>query len=231
MTNPYFRKLPTFEYVSRLRDARIGDYIEVKNLFKRGSIRSDIFQNVAFFEKYKIIGDDRPDNVAYEVYGDSTLDWVILLSNNIVNIQTEWPLTQTSFDSYLREKYGGGLNNEEEIYNSIYNNIHHYETIEVKNSQNVVIVPSGLQVPSVYPVSYYDYYYDTQITINNASVPVTNYEYEERLENEKRNIYVLKPRYLNIVLDDIEDIMKYKEGSSQFKTETLKTADNIRLFG
>ena len=106
MANPYFRQIPSFEYVSRVPDARIGDYIEVKNLFKKGTLRSDIFQDVTFFEKYKIIGDDRPDNVAYKIYNDSSLDWIVLLSNNIINIQTEWPLSQNSFDTYLRGKYG-----------------------------------------------------------------------------------------------------------------------------
>jgi len=230
MANPYFRQLPSFEYVSRLPDAKIGDYIEVKNLFKRGNIRPDIFQNVAFFEKYKIEGDDRPDNVAFKVYDDSTLDWVILLSNNIVNIQTEWPLTQNSFDTYLREKYGVGLTTEEDIYNNIYNGIHHYETVEVKNSQGVVIVPAGLEVPEDYSISFYDYFIDSQVDTGIISVPVTNYEYEEKLENNKRNIYVLKTRYLNIILNDIKDMMEYKEGSSQYKTETLKRADDIRLY-
>jgi hypothetical protein len=230
MATPYFRQLPSFEYVSRLPDAKISDYIEVKNLFKKGSLRPDIFQKTTFFEKYKITGDDRPDNVAFELYDDSTLDWVVLLSNNIVNIQTEWPLSQVSFDTYLREKYGVGLTTEEEIYNKIYNGIHHHETTEVKNSQGAVIVPAGLQVPSTYSVSYYDYFIEAQIDNENITVPVTNYEYEEKLENDKRNIYVLKPRYLNIVLDDMEEMMAYKEGSSQYQTETLKRADNIRLY-
>lgn len=226
----YFRNLPSFEYVSRLPDAKIGDYIQVKNLFKRGSIRPDIFQNVAFFEKYKIVGDDRPDNVAYKVYEDSKFDWIVLLSNNIVNIQTEWPLTQESFDTYLREKYGNGLNTEEEIYNNIYNGVHHYETEEVKNSQGVTIVPAGLQVDSEFSTSYYDFFIDSQVDTGNIAVPVTNYEYEQNLENSKRNIFVLKPRYLTIILDDMSNLMAYKEGSSQYKTETLKRADNIRLY-
>lgn len=230
MTNPYFRNLPSFEYVSRLPGAKIGDYIEVKNLFKRGSLRPDIFENIAFFEKYKIEGDDRPDNVSFKVYNDSTLDWVILISNNIVNIQTEWPLTQTSFDTYLKEKYGVGLTTEEDVYNKIYNEIHHYETKEIKNSQGVIIVPAGLQVPDGYSVSYYDYFIDSQIDTGNIAVPISNYDYEEKIENDKRNIYILKQRYLNIVLDDITDLMAYKEGSSQYKTETLKRADDIRLY-
>ncbi len=71
---------------------------------------------------------------------------------------------------------------------------------------------------------------DSQVDTGIISVPVTNYEYEEKLENNKRNIYVLKTRYLNIILNDIKDMMEYKEGSSQYKTETLKRADDIRLY-
>ena len=218
----YFRQIPNFEYVNVLPDAKIGDYLPLKNLFKKGKLRDDIFQNIAFFEKYKIQGNDRPDNVAFKIYDDPTLDWVVLLSNNIVNIQTEWPISQDDFDRFLLDKYGN--------YDTLYNGIHHYETEEVKNSQGVTIVPAGLKVDPTYSVSYYDYFIDQQITTGNISVPVTNYEYEEKNENDKRNIYVLKPTYLNIVLNDMKELMPYKKGSSQYKTETLKTADNIRLY-
>jgi hypothetical protein len=218
----YFQRVPDFNYVSRLPDSKIGDYIRVKNLFKKGKLREDIFQNVAFFEKYKIVGDDRPDNVAFEVYDDSSLDWVVLLSNNILNIQSEWPLPQTDFDRFVLDKYGD--------YNTLYNGIHHYETIEIKNTQGVTIVPAGLQVDSSYSVSYYDFFTDLQVTTGNLATPITNYEYEEKVENDKRNIFILKSRYLNIVFDDMEEIMQYKKGSTQYVSESLKTGDNIKLY-
>ena len=218
----YFSQVPEFDYVSRLPGANIGDYIRVKNLFKKGKIREDIFQNLSFFEKYKIIGNDRPDNVAFEIYEDSKLDWVVLLSNNILNIQTEWPLPQTDFDRFVLDKY--------DDYDTLYNGIHHYETEEVKNSRGVTIVPAGLQVDSSYSVSYYDFFIEQQITTGNISIPITNYEYEEKVENDKRNIFLLKKDYVGIVLNDMEEIMEYKEGSSQYVSETLKRGDNIRLF-
>jgi hypothetical protein len=79
-------------------------------------------------------------------------------------------------------------------------------------------------------LSYYDFFIDQQITTGNISIPVTNYEYEEKVENDKRNIFLLKPRYLNIVFDDMEELMQYKKGSTQFVNESLKTGDNIRLY-
>ena len=218
----YFRQVPNFEYVSRLPDAKIGDYSLVKNLFKRGKLREDIFQNLAFFTKYQIEGNDRPDNVAFKVYGDSTLDWLVLICNNVINVQTEWPLPQNDFDRFLLDKYGD--------YETLYSGIHHYETTEVKNSQGVTVVPAGLQVQSDYTVTFYDYFVDSLVTASNAVVPVTNYEYEENIENNKRNIFILKPQYLNVVFDDMEEIMTYKKGSTQYKSETVKTAENIKLF-
>ena len=95
----YFKRIPNIDYVSRLPNAKIGDYMKVKNLFKRGHLRDDIFQDLAVFTKYKVSGDDRPDNVAYDFYDDSNLDWLVLLCNNIINIQSEWPMSQKSFDN------------------------------------------------------------------------------------------------------------------------------------
>jgi hypothetical protein len=88
-----------------------------------------------YFTKYQIIGDERPDNVAYKIYNDETLDWLVLLSNNILNVQTEWPLSQQAFDNFLIDKYGS-----EEVLNQV----HHYETLEVKNAGGATI-PEGLQ--------------------------------------------------------------------------------------
>ena len=216
----YFSQLPDFEYVSRLPDARISDYIPVKNLFKKGKLREDIIEQTAVFTKYKIKGDDRPDNVAQELYGDPNLDWVILASNNILNVYNEWPMTQVNFENYLLDKYG--------TYADI-NAIRYYETTEVKNKAGAVITPAGLQVDSDFSVTYYDAVeegYNTKYPVTS----VTNYDYEQKLQDDKRNIFTLKPRYLNIAKDDLKEMMEYKKGSTQYKSKTLKTAHNIRLF-
>jgi hypothetical protein len=217
----YFNRLPNFEYVNRLPDAKISDYIQVKNLFKKGIIREDIFQDITFFTKYQIQGDDRPDNVAAKVYGDPTLDWIVLQSNNIINVQTEWPLSQNRFDEYCLAKYGS--------YDSLYNGVHHYETIEIKNSNGVVIVPGEQQVPSDFSVTYYDDRLRQYITASEVSA-VTNYTYEEDIQTKKRNIFLLKQLFVPTVLDDVDNIMEYRKGSTQYVSETLKRADNIRLY-
>ena len=219
----YFNLVPDFEYVSRLPDAKISDYITVKNLFKRVFLREDIYQNLTFFKKYSVVGDDRPDNVAAQVYEDSTLDWLVLLANNIINVQNEWPLPQEDFNRYLLDKYN-------DDYDKIYNEVHHYETIEVKDSNKVVIVPEGLEVSEDFTTTYYDYFIGGLTTANNITRPVTNYQYEEKIENKKREIFILKPEYISVVMDDIDDIAAYKKGSTEYVDETLKRSENIRLY-
>jgi hypothetical protein len=222
MTKPYFRQVPNFQYVDRSPgDQTISNYIEVKNLFKKAKLRDDIFSDLSFFTKYSILGDERPDNVAYKFYNDSTLDWIILLSNNVINIQTEWPLSQQGFYNYLIDKYGS-----EEVFNEV----HHYETIQVNNTSGAIIVRAGLKVPSDYSISYFDVNNGQTMNYRNITVEVSNYDYEEKIQNNKRNIFVLKPDYLNLIFNDLEDVMAYKKGSTQYVSATLKKGDNIRLF-
>jgi hypothetical protein len=220
----YFRNVPDFDYVSRLKESNsLQDYVKSKNLFRRAKLREDIFGDLSFFTKYKIIGDERPDQLAYKFYNDETLDWVILISNNVLNVQSEWPLAQNAFDKHLLYKYGS--------YDKIYQGIHHYETTIVQNSFGYTIVPEGLEVPSNYSVSFYDEGLDTQVTRTNITTPITNYTYELRIDEEKRNIFILKSKYLNVIINDLEEMMQYKKGSTQYVSRTLKRGDNIKLLG
>ena len=216
----YFRRLPDLEYISRLKDSGLSDYIVVKNLFKKGILREDIYQNISTFEKYKIIGDERPDNVAKKVYDNSELDWLVLVSNNIINIQTEWPMKQNDFDEHLLLKYG--------TYETLYSEIHHYESKEIKDANDVVLLPEGLWVDENYEFIYTNP--QGILEKRRPGLPVTNYEYEINLEDNKRNINILKPKYVNLVIDDLEGIMEYKKGSTQYVSETLKRGDNVKLY-
>jgi len=224
MAKNYFEQLPDFEYVNRTDDGKlISDYTKVKNLFMRGKLREDIFQDTTTFEKYSIEGDDRPDNVAEKFYGSASYDWVVLLSNNIINIYEEWPLPQAGWDAYLLEKYDND-------YDTLYNGVHHYESNEVVNSKGVVIFPGGVRVGAAQSVSYFDQAANQQTTVNPVSKAITNYEYENRINDDKRNIFLLKPMYIPVIRDDMEIMMRYKKGSTQYVSKSLKRAENIRLY-
>ena len=216
----YFRNLPNFEYISRINERKTNkDFLTVKNLFRRPIIREDLFTNFMSFTKYRIVGDERPDEVAYDVYGESDLDWVVLLSNNIINVRDEWPLNQHDYRNYLIEKYG---NDTDEI-----DKIKFYETKEIKDSKGKVFVPKGMQVDSTFETTFLDSGTNLLITVSPIE-GITYRTYEERLQEDKRNINLLKPEYLSIVMDDIETLLDYEQ-STEYINPVLKRASNPNL--
>ena len=214
--NSYFRQLPELDYPSLSNDRNsVYDYQVVKNLFKRAVIRDDIFDEVTAFTKYSVKGDERPDQVAYNFYNDSGLDWVILTTNNIVHVRDEWPMGNQDFLTYLNTKY-----TSEELAN-----IHHYETKLIRNSRGQLIQPEGITVPEDHSITFLDNGVsrtETQIT------SFTFLENEIRLNDNKRNINVLKQEFLTLFLEDISDIMEYKP-SRQLVSNKLKKTENPRI--
>ena len=223
MAKKYFRYIPDFDYVSRLPKAQnISDYIRVKNLFKRTKISEQVFSDLTFFTKYQVITDERPDNVAFKVYGDSNLDWMVLLANNIINVQQEWPLEHNSYYDYLIGKYGS---------DAALQNIHHYETQEIKNSVGKVVVPKGLEVPSTFSITFFDTGLRSEKTVStNIVTEITNQVYEDRLNDDKRNINIIKPRFIGLVIEEMEKLMKYQKGSTQYVSKNVVKGENIRIY-
>ena len=216
----YFNELPNLDYLSQLPDANSNEtYITVKNLFKRAKLRTDIVNVITAFEYYQIEDNQRPDVIAQKLYGDAELDWVILITNNITNIREEWPLSNQNLYNHMIEKY--------QTENAL-SSIHHYETTEVKDEYNRLVVPSGLQVDSNYSITY--------SKLNNALVTVspvksvTNYEYEVDKNEKKRLIRILKPQYLSVVITDMRNIMRYDK-SSQYLDQNTKQSYNPNLTG
>ncbi len=216
----YFKHVPDFDYVSRLPNSKlISDYVRTKNLFKRVKLSDEIFGDLTLFNKYTIKNQERPDSVAYSVYKDSNLDWLVMLSNNIINLQTEWPLDQNSYNNYLLNKYGS--------YEKMYG-VHHYETIEVLDTNKNIILPKGLEVPQDFSITYFDNGVERVAT--NVTGEVSNLVYEDKLQEKKTNIYLLRPDYVSLIINEIENLMPYKEGSTQYVGRSLVKGDNVRLY-
>ena len=214
--NAYFRQLPNLDYPS-LRNDRTSafDYEIVKNLFKRAVMRDDIYGSVTNFEKYSVKGDERPDQVASRFYSDPALDWVVLTTNNIIHVRDEWPMGNQDFLTYLNEKY-----TDQEL-----SNIHHYETDLIRDSSGKLIQPKGLRVPSDHSISFLD---NGVLRTESKITSFTFLEHETNLNDNKRNINILKPELLTIFLENFEDIMEYKP-SKQFIDDKLKKTENPRI--
>tara|TARA_B100002019_G_C21252981_1_gene592242 strand:+ start:1500 stop:2174 length:675 start_codon:yes stop_codon:yes gene_type:complete len=215
-SNSYFRQLPELDYPSLANDRKSAyDYQKVKNIFKRAVIRDDLFDEVVAFTKYSVVGDERPDQVAYNFYGDSGLDWVVLTTNNIIHVRDEWPMGNQDFLTYLNAKYTA-----EQL-----SNIHHYETKLIRDSRGRLIQPEGLTVPAGHSISFLD---NGALRTESQLRSFTFLEHENNLNDKKRDIDILRPEYLSVFLENFAEIMEYKP-SRQFVNEDLKKTENPRI--
>ena len=211
MSISYFNLLPNFKYLSPLKEGGKRDqYIEVKNLFKRIRLKSEVFQFALSFNDYIIDDGERPDTIAEGLYASAKYDWVVLLSANIINVEDQWPISEGLLWDLADEKYGADLNA-----------VHHYETTEVKNSDGKLILPGKLVVAPDFTIQDPNNYTQTI----NPTVAVSNWLVETRKNNEKRAIRVVKREYLNTLVNDTKNILQY-QNSSQYKRSTGKVATN-----
>ena len=216
----YFRELPNLLYQSFLPDKRSSlDYTEVKNLFRRTKLRDDLQNVFTLFDKYEIPDEFRPETVAEEFYGNDELDWVVLTTAGIVNVRNEWPLNNRDIFNYSFEKYGDNLNATR-----------FFETKEIKNSSGSIILEKGKVVDSDFVFKYYDTNGIVEVKGTNVRTGVSNYDYEVRLNEEKRSIFVLKSEYLQQFLSDFRDIMLYGESSQTINDNLIRTENtNITM--
>ena len=210
----FFRELPNLLYPSFLPEKKSSfDYILVKNIFRRVKLRDDLEKNFTVFDKYEIPEGARPDNVAEELYESSNLDWVVLTVAGILNVRNEWPLSNHDLYNYANDKYGDSLNSNR-----------FFETTEVKDSSGRLILPKGKVVDSNFTIPKPG----EPTAVLNPVVGISNYEYETRLNDEKRNINILRVEYLTQFLDDMREIMTYTK-SSEYMGERMIRTENTNI--
>ena len=157
----------------------------------------------------------RPDTVAENLYGSSQFDWVVLTVAGIINVRNEWPLSDRDLYDYSLDKYGESLNS-----------VKFFETTEVKDTSSRMILPKGKTVDSNFTIPKPG---EPTATLNPVT-GISNYEYEVRLNEEKRNIFVLREEYLQEFLSDMRDLMIYNESSEYLNDKVIQTENtNITL--
>ena len=209
----YFRELPNIFYQSQSKDRNSSnDYVLVKNLFRRTKLRDDLQSVVTLFNKYQISPGERPDTIADYLYGDPGLDWVVMMTANIINVRDQWPLSDKELYNYAENKYGTKLND-----------VRFYETTEVKDSSGRLILPKGKIVDQNFKIPNPS----TPTADLNPVVSVSNYVYEVRENDKRRQIFVLKPEYLGMFLEDMRNAMKYDQ-SSEYINSRVSATRNTR---
>ena len=216
----YFSYIPYIKYDNKpiTYPFSESDYVVVKNFFRRYQVNPDVFSYSVLFNKYPIKDGERFDTLAEKFYGNAYYDWLIILTNNIIDPLFGIPMSEAELRKHCEHEY-------EDPYSAT----HHYVTNEIKSGYklagvDVVALKGGLVVDRAFynrPFKYWNGSQVVQISGENASRPVTIFEYEQEQNEKKREIYILKPKYLQAFVEDFRKTNLYKE-STDFVTNQLK---------
>ena len=214
----FFSKIPNIEYDKKPLRFPFSEteYVLAKNFFRKFTINDTNLKSALYFNKYTITDADRPDLLSLQFYDTTEYDWVILLTNNIINPLFDLPIKEADLYAFVEEKYG------------VPDGVRHYETLAVKNSLGEIISKAGLLVDSVYASTthkFYDRSNRTYFTKNGSdfTFPVTYYEYEKKLNDERREIYILRPEFIDKFVSQFENALEYKQSKGYIDRTNKKS--------
>ena len=209
----FFDSTPDFLYTDFFE---AGKFKLSKNLFRRVRARDSINSIFSSSTKYIVKSGQTPDEIAFDLLGDSSHYWTILLINNITDTQTQWPFDDYELDKIIEDRYG-----------TLANKIRHWETKEVKDSYNNIVLDSGIIIEvfsnttaqnasSYTPTWSWTYAYSrsdsavTERTLTGSDLyPTTNREYEHQLNDLKRDIWIPQPSSISMMESEIEELLEY----------------------
>jgi len=207
----YFSLLPNIEYDEKPISYPFSesDFVTAKNFFRRYKLNDDVFSYAVFFKKYAIEDGERPDILAKRAYGDPFYDWVILLTNNMVNAQYDWPMSNHEVNKVLESEY-----------DDAYTEIAYYETIKIGQ------YAAGLRVDEAFFNAQHKINNNGSVSIVDGSAicgPVTVAEDFYRENEKKREIYLLKPAFFQSFVDDFRKKNLYKKDANYISQRLKKT--------
>jgi len=174
----YFDRFPLMAYDMKGNE----DYKLLPNILKRVKIRAGLAAGSFLFDNYDVVAGERPEDIAFKYYGDPELHWVVLMTNNVTDRYYQWPLTQPEFETHLEDKYGAGSEDD----------VHHYEIPQ----------SSG-------PTSSRDFSHMVECNADEDNVSIiSNRQYEERKQDEYRQIRLLDKRYIETFVDEFQNLIR-----------------------
>jgi hypothetical protein len=176
----YFERFPLMAYDI----AANGNYKLLPNILKRVKLRAGMASGSFLFDNYDVQDGENPEDVAFKLYGDPELHWIILMTNNITDRYYQWPLTQPQFQEHLEDKYGAG--NEDSV--------HHYENTQASGRTT----SNG---PN-------DFSHKVEVNSDDGDPDIiTNRQYEQRKQDEYRQIRLLDPKYLDTFVEEFDNLI------------------------
>lgn len=209
----YFSYFPNVYIAEGVSDDEAFKFRLTKNIFRKIAVRPDLDQYTTLFEAYSIEPGETPSNLAYKLFDDIDLDWAIILINEITDVYEQWPKDPSHLESYIYEKYQDNVDD-----------IHHWETNEQLMTDGTVFIKRGIEVTETFRSDIPGIGVQTK----EASIyPVTNYENEYFLNEQKRQIQIPTGNVIDLMIEQFEDLVSYEPHVELDDENNKKTPINI----
>lgn len=207
----YFTNFPNVYIGEGVGDEESFKYRLVKNIFRKTKVRPDLEKFITSFEAYSIKDGETPANLASALYGDMFLDWVILLVNDITDFYEQWPKLDDDLYKYCTN-----------LYDDV-DAIHHYETKEILFN-DVVCMKKGIEVNKTWRTVTPDGVTKSE---TDSIYPVSNYEHEQYLNEQKRLIKLPTPTVVNLITEEFEKLVAYEQNAEMDDLGNKKTPMSV----
>lgn len=229
----YFSLIPDIQYDTKPIKYPFGssDFVLAKNFFRRYRIVDQVFSYAVYFDKYAVKEGERPDQIAERLYSNAFYDWVIILTNNTINPLFDWPKSGDALRRYCEKKY-----------DDPYAEILYYETKEVvaetkirgdltNKLMPIKVLEAGIKVDQNFYNNQFTYWNGLEtVTVQGSSIctPVSAFDYEEKENELRREIWLLKPKYLQQFIQEFRKYNNYEESSDFVSARIKKTGVSPR---
>ena len=155
-----------------------GKFTIMKDLLARVKLIANVKDNILGFDYYDVKDGETPEMIAHKYYGDVNLHWTILVVNDVIDYYEDWPMSVQRFEQFVKDKYDNPQG------------IHHYE-ISQTSGDTTVKIDVGMNTTE-YP----------------SATAISNYQYEDSLQEKKRQIRLIGTRYISDFVKEFESKMK-----------------------
>ena len=209
----YFSYLPDVHVrTSSYRQNNVDPFTLAKNIFRRIKIRENLDDIILGFDQYTVKNNQRPDQVALDIYGNMQYDWVVLLCNNIINVYEEWPMSEDELERYIESEYDEDSSS-----------VHHWVTQKVTDGRGRTLLKGDRIVSEDFSYTRPD---GTAIPKDQIVRPISVYDHESEKNDYKRNIYLLRKEYINGFVEEFANLVEYLPNAEVDTESQIKRSKN-----
>ena len=192
-----------------------NDVDAVTNITARFGFEQAFKNNSAVYYEYDVQDSDTPEIIANKFYGSPERHWAVLMINDIVDPQFDWPLDQRTIISYINEKYSANASVGQSGTTWAQANIHSYYKVETRISNSTEAqLQSKLQIDAntyanvAATTSNLTLDDGNSITITTTKETKSYYDYEIEENEAKRTIKLLKPEFVSSIEEELRNVFK-----------------------